>query len=134
MKIEFDIDGLSELNDTIKRAGWDIIGATRRGMVSEAHEIMDESVTEVPVETGALRDSAFVEEDADGVTFGYGGNNVQTNPITGKSTSDYMIAVHERLDVNHPVGKAKFLEDPINQHRERGEDSLISKIKRFFSF
>lgn len=135
MKIEYKLDGLSELNNTLKHVGWDIIGATKKGMVQEATEIIEESQVEVPVETGALKASAFVESDAGGnVTFGYGGNNAQVNTLTGKSTDEYMVAVHERLDLSHPVGKAKFLEDPINKRVNSGGDSLISKIRQFFKF
>ena len=84
--------------------------------------IMEESQEEVPVDTGTLRDSNFISQpQREGnqvrVTFGYGGENDLTNPKTGQQASEYMLAVHERLDLNHVVGKAKFLEDPVNRAR-----------------
>ena len=135
MKISFDISGLSELNSSINRLKIDVIGATKKGMLAEAQEIMDESVSQVPRETDALLNSAFVELDGDGnVIFGYGGDHAQTNSKTGKSVNDYMVAVHERQDLSHPVGKSKFLEDPVNAHKVKIESSLISKIRGFFHF
>ena len=41
-----------------------------------------------------------------------------------------MVAVHERLDVYHPNGKAKFLEDPVNRHTRKGTDSIAAKIRK----
>jgi len=82
--------------------------------VAVAEDIMRESVSQVPVVTGALANSAFIEQDKQGVRFGYGGNNVQVNPNTGRVTSEYMVVVHEDLTAHHITGKAKFLEDPIN--------------------
>lgn len=135
MNISYKIEGLSELNSKINRLKIDVVGATRKGMLTEAQEIMDESVTQVPRDTDALANSAFVELDDGGdVIFGYGGDHAQTNEKTGQSVNDYMVAVHERMDLVHPTGKAKFLEDPINDHKARIESSLISKIRNFFHF
>lgn len=74
----------------------------------EAEAIMTDSKEHyVPVDTGALKGSGFVEKPtlngtAIRVALGYGG------PATG-----YALVVHERLGVHHPVGSAKYLEIPI---------------------
>jgi hypothetical protein len=132
MRINYNITGLSELHQNMERSKWDIIGATKKGMLLAAQEIMAESLKEVPRMTNTLADSAFVEQDAKGnVDFGYGGTHAKINPLTGLSANDYMVAVHERLDVFHPTGKAKFLEDPVNRYKAKGEGNLINKIKAF---
>ena len=77
------------------------------GLSLEAEIIMAKSKDLVPVDTGALRSSGHVRKprtvgDYLVVELGYGGVAV-----------GYAIPVHERLDVHHPVGQAKYLEIPF---------------------
>lgn len=74
----------------------------------EASRVMGVSIREVPVDTGRLRATGFVappDTTIRGVSvqFGYG--------------TDYAVAVHERTEVPHRTGKAKFLDDPLNASR-----------------
>jgi len=134
MNIDFKMEGLSQLNSNIAKSKWGILGASKQAILEEAQEIMADSVEQVPQMSGALLASASIEQDAQGnVEFGYGGKP-QINPLTGEDVNSYMISVHERLDVVHPQGKAKFLEDPINTHKATMESTLIGKIRKFFSF
>lgn len=61
----------------------------------------------VPIDTGALRNSAFTRHEGTGfdtaVRVGY--------------TVEYGVYVHENLMAHHPIGQAKFLEQPLNQRR-----------------
>jgi len=76
--------------------------AVGRELYLSGQEIMAESRDECPVDTGNLRRSGQVIQDADGaVELSY--------PV------DYAVYVHENLEANHPIGKAKFLEDPVNR-------------------
>lgn len=89
-------------------------------LYEEAEMILGESSHEVPRATGALAASTYIESpniSGDGVSigFGYGGPGTKINPRTGKATSSYAMIVHERTDLYHPVGKAKYLEDPVNR-------------------
>lgn len=43
-------------------------------------------------------------------------------------SQNYAIYVHERLDVNHDVGKAKYLEDPLRNN----QDLITNQIKKNF--
>lgn len=131
MKIKFDINpnDIRKLEGTVERTRKHVIKTSKRAALMEAYEIMEESLAEVPVDTGALASSHYVEQNADGtVDFGYGKNNVQFNTKHQIPTEDYMMAVHERLDVHHPRGKAKFLEDPVNRHKAKLEKSLFNKM------
>jgi len=100
-----------------------IFRGTKKATIAACEEILKMSLLEVPRDTSTLADSAFYEvsvrEDIKSHVFeaivGYGGNGDPINPKTGKPASSYMVAVHERLDVHHPVGKAKFLEDPVRR-------------------
>lgn len=76
-------------------------------LYQEAEIEMTEAKRRTPVDTGALRDSGFVEpaeEDFGGVSvrLGFGG-----------ASAPYAIYVHENLEAIHPVGEAKFLESTI---------------------
>lgn len=77
-------------------------------LLAEAHAIMAESLPQVPVDSGDLRDSRVVgtpEISKGGVaqiTFGYGG-----------VAKDYAWPQHERTDYQHTVGKAHYLSDPV---------------------
>lgn len=120
-----------EFNRINKRLPWGL----RKVAMDEVRSIMEESLSEVPRGTGALAASAFINQDRKGnITFGYGGANTQINPVTGESTDEYMMSVHERLDARHPIGKAKFLEDPVNRHKATLEKDLANKLSKFFHF
>lgn len=80
-----------------------------RPLFTEAQRIMSESKQRVPVSTGALRSSGVVlppevRRREISVTLSYGDTSV-----------DYAIHVHERLDIRHPTGQSKYLEQPLNE-------------------
>lgn len=91
--------------------------AVARGAYGWYEEVMTESKKECPVDTGALKSTGHVEKPViEGgvvtVVGGYGG------PAQGKNAGKevgYAAEVHENLAAHHKVGKAKFLEDPINE-------------------
>lgn len=114
--------------------------ATKAGTTYAAWDIMSESISQVPVDTGTLLSSAYFgvsrRDDISGYRYGavlgYGtpeglaagtglgaiewlrepSNGI--NPKNGHQASTYAAKVHEDLDMPHPRGgKAKFLEDPI---------------------
>lgn len=103
---------------------------TKKATTAGCKELLEMSLKEVPRNTSALADSAYYEVSRrtdtkinrwayEGV-IGYGGNGDVPNPKTGRRPSEYMMAVHENLDAHHPIGKAKFLEDPAREYaRER---------------
>lgn len=89
-------------------------------LYEEAEAIMTDSKQNyVPVDTGALRASGFVELPAgNSVTFGYGG-----------PAAPYAVIVHEDLTKHHPIGSAKYLELPI-MARLAGMPSLLATKAR----
>lgn len=99
--------------------------AAAAAMYQDAEETMTISKGLVPVDTGTLRASGFVEPPeitADNiiVRMGYGG-----------AASDYALKVHERTDISHKVGQAKYLSDPFFARSagfaERFKDRFWSK-------
>lgn len=115
MKISFDV---SEMEGHIKSVANGLTSLVGDASFKIANEIMIDSLQEVPVDTGTLFRSHYIEETIDGVVFGYGPPNDKFNIKSQAMTSEYMIYQHEGLHLNHPNGgKAKFLEDPINRHK-----------------
>lgn len=73
-----------------------------------------------PVDTGALVASAKADPavlEGEGVT-----KRLSFN-------TDYAAIVHERLDVKHPVGQAKYLSTAIERNRPKFNDFVAGKVK-----
>jgi hypothetical protein len=108
---------------------------TAAAVKKEGELTMTESKLEVPVDTGALRNSGFVEQpkitnNNISVKLGYGGVATKINPKTKELTTQYAIKVHEDLFVHHRIGKAKFLEDPIKRRRYNILSNINSSVER----
>lgn len=106
-------------------------------LVHVANEIMTESLLQVPKDTLALMQSAYVDVSSYRrsiiqITIGYGGKSDTMNPKTHQLASSYAIQVHENLAKYHPVGKAKFLEDPINEYASRFTPRIAALFKGMF--
>jgi len=104
----------------------------------EAELTMTESKREVPVDTGSLRNSGFVEEPRINgkqisVKLGYGGVATKVNPKNGEVTTTYAVIVHEDLSAHHAVGNAKFLENPIKRRREKLMQNINLRVKRMLT-
>lgn len=97
--------------------------------------IMNESLEQIPIDTGALLASSYRTEvedigDVISVEFGYGGDNVQINPKTGQTTDTYSVRVHEDRTLGHPRGgKAFFLSDPVADNTLGFFETLKLKIR-----
>ena len=105
--------------------------ATTAGTEQACQEILDESLKQVPRDTGTLASTAFytVQRRAGvkGYTYegiiGYAGMagagyaSDKINPKSRAAASAYAYKVHEDLTAQHPNGgKAKFLEDPVRAY------------------
>ncbi len=111
------------LGPITKRAKVSMIDALAASLYGEGLALLSESLREVPVATGRLRNTGYVNPPRTGgrglvVEVGYG--------------TDYAVPVHEKTEVNHPVGKAKFLADPLNTRLNGFERRVGARAKRFF--
>lgn len=98
------IRGARELKRNLRRYTRRAPGALGAALYQEAEAIMAESKKQVPVDTGRLRSTGYVAAPvfvrrSPRVEMGYG--------------TDYAVYVHERTELHHTVGKAKYLEDPL---------------------
>lgn len=106
-----------ECNVAISKVG----NGSRKALIAACEDILEESLSQVPRDTETLASSSFYEITGHWRTgweavIGYGGSYDPINPKTGKPASSYMVEVHENLKAYHPIGKAKFLEDPVRQY------------------
>lgn len=120
--INWNTSALKEIEDRIKAA-----------LYAEGTQLVGQSVPLVPVDTGALRSSAFTEQpttsgDKISVRCGYGGTATKVNPLTGETTTDYAVKVHEDLNVHHDVGQAKFLEIPANNLKSKFDSNMKRRL------
>ena len=117
-----------------------------------ARAILAASQPLVPVDTGALKRSGRVEPAREGETviksttsrrsdprgitaqkggsvLVYGGGEF-TNPRT-KRQIDYAGYVHYRLDVNHPVGQAQFVGQPLRTERAARKQATARAMRKW---
>lgn len=99
--------GVDEVLVTLAQVGGRATQAVAGALVAEGEQIMGKAKELCPVDTGALRASGHVSEPTETpagaviVLLGFGG-----------PAASYAVYVHERLDVHHPNGQAKFLSTP----------------------
>ena len=118
MRVTLDIN-FSKFHKKCEATISKVARSTYAATEEACEEIMEESLRQVPRDTGTLANSAFYDirkakDYGYEATLGYGGSAI--NPKTGVPVMDYAVIVHEDLEAYHPIGKAKFLEDPIRDY------------------
>lgn len=137
MECLFDMNAVAALEKVLTER----LQAAKRiaglALEDEAKIIMENSWRQIPVWTGAAMSTGFVRPGVDSngdpmISIGYDGTEAD-NPVTGRPVADYLLPLHERLDVHHINGKAKFLEDPLLEYvdtlRVRLQDILQYALK-----
>lgn len=123
--ITIKIKGLDRLERNLANLNGEAPKILARALMAEGEMIMlDSKANWVPVDTGALRSTGHVQEPVINgtkvsVTLGYGGPAVP-----------YAVVQHERLDYNHTVGRAKYLEGPTLQSASNMDQRLADRVKR----
>ncbi len=97
------------------------------GLDESSAELLDLSNADVPVSEwtggGFLRGTGKAQTDASELraAVSYDGPS---------DTPGLPIFVHERMEIQHPTGSAKFLENAMNENRGKLLDIIADKIKR----
>lgn len=133
--IEVKVEGLDQVKARLAAFVTKYPEQVKSSLKTEAELIMTDSKKEVPVDTGSLRSSGFVDQPKQtgqtiSIKLGYGGIATKINPKSGEITAVYAIYVHENMNVHHEVGKAKFLQDPIYKAKNRMLFRIASRVKR----
>jgi hypothetical protein len=111
---------LDRLVAEMARLGRDLEPAIGEALVADLKEkVLPASKELVPVDTGRLRDSGFVE----GPEIGGGSASAEIGYDTPYATKQ-----HEDLSLNHPHGgTSKFLEMPLHQWAEGAAERVIRR-------
>lgn len=106
--MRFRLKGADKFMQKLGQYDEDALSQLENALQTEAELIMTRSKRDfVPVDQGVLRASGHVKPATRRgskayVELGYGG-----------AASDYALVQHERMDFQHTVGQAKYLEQPV---------------------
>lgn len=140
LHFDFDRKSLDKFDATCQATIQNVFRGTKKATIAACETIINESRKQVPKDTTTLQQSSYYKvsrRTGTAATYwaykgelGYGGNGDPINPKSGRPASSYMVAVHEDLSVNHPTGKAKFLEDPVRDYANKNfARAVIKHIK-----
>lgn len=104
MKITAKIEGADEIEKLLAQAGDKAESAASAALYEEGLGIDANMVPRIPVDTGRLRSTHYVAPPT------RNGGEIFVEVGVG---TDYAAAVHERTEVGHVVGEAKFLEKAV---------------------
>lgn len=115
------------MTDPIENAMNRVWGAACKGVDDAVQQIYTISKEErCPVDKGKLKASAkneLVENS----------NEKHTRQISYHAINDdgqeYSVIVHERLDLHHPHGSAKYLEGPVDENRDKVSEMVQTAIR-----
>lgn len=113
------VRGLREIKANLTLAQKILGVGVKQGMTQAGEFVKIESQDDVPVATGALRDSAYVRIE---------GSGTDTHAFVGYA-APYALPVHENLEKKHPQGRAKFLERAARQNRAKILDIIAQKAR-----
>jgi hypothetical protein len=112
------LEGFVELTKKLNKSISEISSVVEDALLDCGNDLQQKAQDLTPVDTGALRASAFTEAES--------GNNPSV--IVGY-TEEYAIFVHENLEAHHPVGQAKFLEQPLKENADKYVEYVRDKVQ-----
>jgi hypothetical protein len=116
---EIKLKGFVELNNKFKKSISEISDVIQDALLDCGNDLQQKSVDITPVDTGALRSSAFTEADRQGKNPG----------VVVGFEEEYAIYVHENLEAHHNVGQAKFLEQPLKENADKYVGHVRDKVQ-----
>lgn len=133
------VQGVKAIRDAIEANGKALAKGVRVGLHRAGLFLQRESQKIVPIDTGALRESAHTRME---------GRGLGSVVVVGYST-DYAVPVHEDLDADHSLGRrskktgkrqklgtrhmpgklAKYLEKPLREKADRIAEIVVEGIR-----
>lgn len=98
--------------------------ALRNSLRESADELLFYSQLEVPEDTGYLQMTAYVDDLGDQFNVVYSAkagdraSYAEDTEFKGDPDYNYALIQHENLEFHHKKGKAKYLSDPYNAHKD----------------
>ena len=115
----FRVTGIENVSENLRRLAQSVPLKAAHALNVVAEETMTDSKERTPVETGTLKRSGTVHQHATpmrlsaGLSYG----------------TEYAVYVHERTELRHPVGEAKFLENAIKFTSMFFEERIANEIR-----
>lgn len=130
--IEGGPEGISGIMRRVYTVRGEIAANMERGLIKAGQFLKMKSQEVVPVDTGALKASAFVKKIGSGfktqVEVGYDVKAIRSGQLVS-----YAIYVHERLDQYHKPGTyARFLSRPSIEYRPQMIDIIRREAQKGF--
>lgn len=117
------ITGMEQMKARLLARAHDLQRQIPAALTAEAELIMSRSKVLVPVDTGVLRGSGFVDTPT------RAGNTHRIELGYGGAADAYALIVHERLDTAHAAPtQAKYLEQPLQEAAPGLMDRLATRI------
>ena len=111
---------LDRFERELERAERTLISRGRQGLVAAGEDLKTRALPFTPFLTGALRESAYVQDISS-----------RTTPeVEVGYRAPYAAVQHENLEFNHPVGQAKYLEEPLRESPRRVLRFLRDAMRR----
>jgi hypothetical protein len=108
------------------KASADARRGAEEGLRKAAEHLLAKSQELVPVSDrpggGFLRDSGVVSVEGLRAAVAY-------TAVSGGKHKHFAERVHERMDMQHPTGQAKFLEQPLNAEAEEIKRLIAREVK-----
>ena len=124
LNLSIDMPGVNQVQAGLTSLPTNMNDFIRPAMDNWANEVLTRAKALVPSRTGRLRDSGQVlptEMKGGALQVGIG--------FGDRKKVWYASIVHERMDVRHPTGQAKFLETPLNENLKLLELALAEAIQ-----
>ena len=80
----------------------------KQNLVKCGQDLQNKSANQAPKDTGDLRGNCAVDT-----------SNLDNMQVRVGYNLSYALIQHEEMDYRHTDGKAKFLEDPFNENKEK---------------
>ena len=121
---KFQLVGTREMVARIEEVAKDARKAIDRAVYKFGNTEMREMKRLVPVDTGTLKDSGYVEKPK------RDGSRVMLELGFGGAAEAYALYVHEDLDAFHENGQAKFVEMPLSESAPFFAERVGNDVKR----
>lgn len=127
-RFELELRGIDEMRRRLGLASEALTRGVAAGLYAVGENIRGNSMERAPVDKGVLRSSHYITEPEivdDGiiVVIGCGGGPAEP----------YAVVQHERLDLRHPEGEAKFLENAAKVEAATALDVVGSQARAYLA-
>jgi hypothetical protein len=121
MRVGLHSKGVAETRKALGELARKYPQETARALHAEGLGIQANAVLRAPVDTGRLRGSAYTTPPQ--VT-------VEGSRVEVGFNTDYAVFVHERTEVQHDPGEAKFLENAVNDRMDGFAMRMAQRVER----